>query len=137
MGLVSSGDKFCARTDRALAGIDGVFKLVDDILIYGESHAQLLHCIEMVFQWCLEWGITLSKKKYQYGPIVLFAGYIVSEEGTRMNPDLVAAIAKFPAPKDITNLRSLIGLVNRFNDQNPDLKHAMVSWQGLLKKSNK
>ena len=26
-----------------------------------------------------------------------------------MNPDLVAAIAKFPAPKDITNLRSLIG----------------------------
>jgi hypothetical protein len=58
-------------------------------------------------------------------------------EGTRMNPDLVAAIAKFPAPKDITNLRSLIGLVNQFNDQNPDLKHAMVSWQGLLKKSNK
>jgi len=37
MGLVSSGDEFCARTDRALAGIDGVFKLVDDILIYGES----------------------------------------------------------------------------------------------------
>jgi hypothetical protein len=121
MGLVSSGDEFCARTDRALAGIDGVFKLVDDILIYGESHAQLLHCIEMVFQRCLEWGITLSKKKYQYGPVVLFAGYIVSEEGTRMNPDLVAAIAKFPAPKDITNLRCLIGLVNRFNDQNPDL----------------
>ena len=54
-----------------------------------------------------------------------------------MNPDLVAAIAKFPAPNDLTNLRSLIGLVNRFNDQNPDLKHAMVSWQGLLKKCNK
>ncbi len=137
MGLVSSGNEFCARTNRALAGIDGVFKLVDDILIYGESHAQLLHRIEMLFQRCLEWGITLSKNKYQYGPVVLFNGYIVSEEGTRMNPDLVAAIAKFPAPKDITNLRSLIGLVNRFNDQNPDLKHAIVSWQGLLKKSNK
>ena len=54
-----------------------------------------------------------------------------------MNPDLVAAISKFLAPKDITNLRSLIGLVNRFNDQNPDLKHAMIPWQLLLKKSNK
>ena len=43
----------------------------------------------------------------------------------------------FSAPKDITNLRSLIGLVNRFNDQNPDLKHAMATWQLLLKKSNK
>jgi hypothetical protein len=50
MGLVSSGDEFCARTDRALAGIAGVFKLVVDILIYGENHAQLLHCIQMVFQ---------------------------------------------------------------------------------------
>ena len=105
--------------------------------IYGEDHAQLLLRIRMVFQRCSEWGITLSKKKYQFGPVVQFAGYIVSEEGTRMNPDLVAAIAKFPAPKDITNLRSLIGLVNRFNVRNPDLKQAMVSWQGLLKKCNK
>ena len=137
MGLVFSGDEFCARTDRALAGITGVFKLVDDILIYGESHEELLHCIKLVFQRCSEWEILLSKKKYQFGPVVQFAGYIVSEEGTKINPELVAAIAKFPAPKDITNLRSLIGLVNQFNNQNPDLKHAMVSWQGLLKKCNK
>ena len=70
MGLVSSGNEFCARTDRALAGIAGVFKLVDDILIYGEDHAQLLLRIRMVFQRCSEWGITLSKKKYQFGPVV-------------------------------------------------------------------
>ena len=37
--------------------------------------------------------------------------------------------------KDIINLRSLIALVNQINDTNPDLKHAMASWQGLLKKS--
>ena len=49
-GLVSSGNEFSARTDRALAGIAGVFKLVDDILIYGEDHAQLLLRIRMVFQ---------------------------------------------------------------------------------------
>ena len=29
-----------------------------------------------------------------------------------------------------------MGLVNRFNDCNPDLKQAMVSWQSLLKKAN-
>ena len=34
-----------------------------------------------------------------------------------MDPELVEAIAGFPDPKDITNLRSLIGLVNRFNDE--------------------
>ena len=37
MGLTSSGDKFCARTDKALAGIPGVFPLVDDVLMFGDS----------------------------------------------------------------------------------------------------
>ena len=59
MGLVSSGDEFCARTDRVLAGITGVYKLVDDILIYRENHEELLHRIKLVFQRCSEWGITL------------------------------------------------------------------------------
>jgi hypothetical protein len=131
MGLVSLGDEFCARTDRALAGIPGVYKLVDDILVFGETHVELLHRIRLVFERCLGWGITLSKKKYQFGPVVQFSGYVVSEEGTRQDPKLVEAISKFPAPKDVTNLL----LVNRFNDSNPDLKHAMASWQGLLKKS--
>lgn len=137
MGLMSSGDEFCAQTKRAFADITGLYELVDDILIYGENHAQLLHRIRLAFQRCSEWGITLSRKKYLFGPVVQFAGYIVNEKGTKMNPELVAANAKFPAPKDITNLRSLIGLVNRFNDQNPDLKHPMVTWQGVLKKCNK
>ena len=137
MGLISSGDEFCARSDRALADIPGVFKLVDDILVHGKDYAELLERIKTVFARCEEYGITLSKDKYQFGPTVKFAGYIINQDGSKMNPDLVAAISKFPAPKDITNLRSLIGLVNRFNDQNPDLKHAMAPWQLLLKKSNK
>ena len=29
-----------------------------------------------------------------------------------------------------------MGLINRFTDSAPDLKHAMVPWQGLLKKGN-
>ena len=94
---------------------------MDDILVHGETYGQLLERIKTVFARCEEWGITLSKEKYQFGPVVKFAGYIVSREGSKMNPDLFAAISKFPAPKDLTNLRSLIGLVNRFNDQNPDI----------------
>ena len=60
----------------------------------------------------------------------------VSEDGMGMDLELVEAIAGFPAPKDITKLRSLIGLVNWFNDANPDLKHAMAPRQSLLKKGN-
>ena len=64
MGLVSSGDEFCARTDRALAGIQGVYKLVDDILVHGATQGELLHRIKLVFEQCLECGITLHSDAF-------------------------------------------------------------------------
>ena len=131
---MSSGDEFCARTDRVLARVPGVHKLVDDILVYGKDHEELLDCIRMVFELCQEWRITLSKGIHQIGLKVTFAGYIVSEEGTRQDPKMVEAISEFPAPKDLTNLRSLIGLVIQFNDFNPDLKQAMEPIARTLEK---
>ena len=60
------GDKFCLRTDRALADIPGVFKLVDAIFVYSETYGQLFERIRTVFVRCSEWGIKLSKTKYQF-----------------------------------------------------------------------
>ena len=134
MALVSFGDEFCARTDRVLSGVPGVHKLVDDILVYGQTYEELLGRIRQVFERCDEWGITLSKGKYQVGEEVIFAGFVVNKQGTRQDPKLVEAIAEFPAPGNVTDLRSLMGLVNRFSDSAPDLKHAMKPLQGLLKK---
>ena len=37
MGLNASGDKFCAGSDEAVAGLDGVVKLIDDILVYADT----------------------------------------------------------------------------------------------------
>ena len=45
MGLVSLGDKFCARTDRALAGIAGVFKLVSPM-------GKIMHSYSYALGWC-------------------------------------------------------------------------------------
>ena len=50
MGLTSSGDIFCARTDEALAGIPGLHKLVDDLIVYGETKRELLERVVMVME---------------------------------------------------------------------------------------
>ena len=60
MGLVSSGDEFCLRTDKAFANLQGVKKLVDDVLIYASTIEELLGRIQNAFERCEEWGITLS-----------------------------------------------------------------------------
>ena len=136
MGLNSSGDEFCHRTDLALAHIPNVKKLVDDVLIFGPSEEDLLKTIRLVFEKCRQWNITLAEKKLQFGNQVKFAGFVLKESGTSPDPDKVAAIRDFPAPKDITNLRSWIGLVNQFTAYAPDLKQAQAPLQALLSTKN-
>ena len=125
MGLTSSGGEFCVRTDKTVAGIPGVFKIVDDILMLGDSVEQLLDRVKAVFKRCEEHGITLSETKYQVVTEVKFAGHLVSDKGTKPDPEKVAVISQFPIPKNLTDLRSFLGLANQFSDFSPDLRHAM------------
>ena len=74
----------------------------------------------------------MSNTKYQVGSQVKFAGYIISDEGTRPDPEKVAAINQFPEPDNLTDLRSFLGLANQFSDFGPDLRHAMEPLKGLL-----
>ena len=74
MGLRSSNDEFCIRTDRAIEGIAGVIKIIDDILISTESEKQLEERIDQVLQACSKAGITLSRSKFEISNKVKFSG---------------------------------------------------------------
>ncbi|XP_059087680.1 uncharacterized protein K02A2.6-like [Tigriopus californicus] len=113
MGLNASGNEFCARGDRALAGLPGVRKIVDDILICADSYKDLAQKTEAVLKRCEENNITLSKTKAQIGSFVKFAGYVIGPDGVRPDPAKVATISKFPAPTNLTDLRSFLGLTNQ------------------------
>ena len=132
MGLNSSGDEFCHRTDLALAAIPNVKKLVDDVLVFGPTKEDLLETVRSVFEKCREWNITLAEKKLQFGNEIKFAGFILNESGSKPDPDKLAAIKDFPAPKDRTDLRSWMGLLNQFSAYAPDLKQAQAPLQGLM-----
>ena len=136
MGLVSSGDEFCARTDRALSGLPGVMKLVDDILICGKNAEEIITRTRNVFKKCEEWGITLSQHKYQFGNQVKFAGYLISDKGIAPDPDKVAAIRDFATPENKTDVRAWFGICNQFAPFALDLKTSMVPLKGLLSEKN-
>ena len=52
--------------------------------------------------------------------------------GSRPDPDKLAAIRDFPAPKDRTDLRSWMGLLNQFSTYAPDLKQVQAPQQALM-----
>ena len=136
MGLASSGDEFCKRTNQALAGIPGLFKLIDDILVQGRTKKELIDRVEDVFCRCLENQITLSNSKHQVGQNVKFAGHVITDQGNKPNPDTVAAINDYPEPDNLMDLQSFMGLEKQFGEYSPDLRHAMEPLRPLLNKKN-
>ena len=77
MGLASSQDEYCARGDEVLQGIEQVEKVVDDILIQGETAQEHLHTVVAVLNRC--YGITLNPKIVQLLlSAVRYVGYTYS-----------------------------------------------------------
>jgi hypothetical protein len=134
MGLNASGDEFCMRTDMALQGLTGVSKLVDDILVEGATIEQLRQRLVKVLERCRKHAIKLSIDKLEIGQTVNFAGHIISHRGIKPDPKKVEAISAFPSPKDVTHLRSFLGLANQLGHFIPDLAQATQKMRQLLKK---
>ena len=135
MGLSCSSDEFCRRSDKIIEGLQGVRKLVDDILVQAPDIKTLKVRIDELLKRCRAHNFTLSRKKFEIGDSVEFAGQIVSTEGVKPNPTYLQGIRDFPAPKSVSELRSFLGMVNQLSTYHPDFAKQTSILQPLLKKN--
>ena len=101
IGLSASTDEWCRHSDIIIEGLSWAKKIVDDTLIWADSPATLEQRIRTILQRCRENNITISKKKFHIGQSIAFAGYIISQDGIKPNPDLLASLSAFPQPKTL------------------------------------
>ena len=78
--------------------------------------------------------MAISKRKFKIGRTVSFAGYVLTPDGVHPDPKRISAITDFPSPKDVTSVRSFLGLANQLGQFIPDLAMATTKIRGLLKK---
>jgi hypothetical protein len=134
MGLNGSWEVFSYKTDKAVADLGWLLKIVDDMLVQARTLEELFQRIRIVLQRCREFGIKLSLAKLAIGEEIKFAGFLVGKNGVKPNPEKLAAVQDFPAPAGVSELRSFLGLVNQLGIFIPDLAHMTVTLRGLLKK---
>ena len=134
MGLTSSSDEFCRRTDEALEGL-AIRKVVDDIILATTSIDDIKEKTRLIAQRCREYGITLSEKKFEIGTEVKFAGYIILGDGIKVDPEKVSAIVNFQTPSCVKDVRSFLGLANQLGEFVSDLAILMDPLLKLLKKN--
>ena len=63
-----------------------------------------------------------------------FAGYIISSKGVSPDPERIEALRKFPTPKDVTGVKSFLGLANQLSFFIPDFTQNTKALRELLGK---
>ena len=124
--------------DSILQGIDGVACYIDDIIITGKTDEEHLEHLEEVLRHLLRHGIHVKWAKCRFlQPSVDFLGHRVDAEGIHATEDKLRAIVQAPAPKNINELRSFLGLINYYGKFIPNAATILNPLNNLLHKDTK
>ena len=89
MGLRSTNDVFCAKSDRTIKGIPHTQKIVDDILVCAKNDQELFSRMRAVLLNCRKFNIAISKRKLTVGDQIEFAGFTLTPSGVTPSLSLI------------------------------------------------
>ncbi len=135
-GLCNGPATFQRVMQIVLSGLEHFCSVyIDDTIVFSPSVEEHLHHLEQIFDRLRRAGLKLKPQKCQFlRKEVPYLGYVVSAEGLATDPQKTEAIRKFPTPKNVTELRSFLGLSSyyrRFISGFSKLAHPLYD---LLKK---
>ncbi|CAC5392622.1 unnamed protein product [Mytilus coruscus] len=134
-GVSSTPGIFQRTMENLLQGIPRVVVRVDDILITGSSKSEHLNNLETVLGKIQESGMRLNKEKCVFlAPEVVYLGHRIDQYGIYPVESKVKAITEAPEPKNVTELKSYLGMLNYYNRFLPDLSSKLAPLHELLKK---
>ncbi|KAL5473647.1 hypothetical protein EMCRGX_G028155 [Ephydatia muelleri] len=110
-GVASAPAIFQRVIEGILSGIHHVYAYMDDVLVANDTEAEHLSTLEEVLARLEQYGVRLNKAKCKFMlPSVEYLGYHISGDGVRPTQEKLQAIVDAPAPKDVSQLKSFLGL---------------------------
>ena len=137
-GVASAPAVFQRHMEMLLQGLDGVSVYLDDIVVAGrtidEHHQRLAQVLERLENARMR----LNKQKCSFlRSSIEYLGHVVDEKGIHPTKEKVTAIREAPAPTNVTQLRSFLGLINYYNKFLPNLAASLTPLYSLLNKQQK
>lgn len=137
-GICSAPELFQKVMESIVAGLEGVVIYLDDVLVTGRNQTEhdirlkaLLSCVQ-------HHGILLNEKKCVYNVSQIeFVGHVLSSSGIRPTESRIAAIERFREPRNISELRSFLGLVTYVGRFIPSLADKTEPLRKLLRTGEK
>jgi hypothetical protein len=118
-GLANAPALFQRLMDLVLSGLTWEVCLVylDDIIVFSDTFRQHLERLSMVFNRLRTAGLKINASKtHLFQRRVSFLGHVVSEAGIEPDPSKIEAVRTWPRPRNLTELRSFVGLASYYRD---------------------
>ena len=124
--------------DTILQGLPNVFCYLDDILITGATQTEHLSNLEQVSQRLLKYGVQAKKAKCAFlEDSVVYLGHRIDAQGLHTTVKKVEATTEAPQPRNVTELRSFLGLLHYYGKFIPNLSSMLTPLNHLLKKGER
>uniref|UniRef100_A0A8C5LZN7 ribonuclease H n=1 Tax=Leptobrachium leishanense TaxID=445787 RepID=A0A8C5LZN7_9ANUR len=116
-GLTGAPATFQRLMEKTVGDMNLIEVLVylDDIIVFGKTLEEHEQRLEKVLKRLHEEGLKLSLQKCQFClPSVTYLGHVVSAEGVSTDPRKLEAVASWPRPRNVTELRSFLGFCSYY-----------------------
>jgi hypothetical protein len=92
-----------------------VLVFIDDILIYSKNREEHEEHLKLVLQVLREHQLYAKFSKCDFfQKQVHYLGHVISEEGVAVDPNKIKSIMEWPTPKDVSDIRSFMGLAGYY-----------------------
>ena len=110
---------------------------MDDVIVFDDNFDQHVDRVRALLLRCREHGIKLNPDKFKIAEKqVKFVGFTINAQGVSTDPDKLKAIAEFPIPGCLTDLRSFMCLINQLGDFMTEVSTTADPLCELLKTEN-
>lgn len=114
-GVSTAPSVFQHTMDQILHGMENVVCFMDDILVSAPIKEKHLAILDEVMERLEKQGIKIKQSKCAFlQDSVEYLGYRIDAQGLHPTADKVEAIVNAPAPQNVTELRSFLGLLNYY-----------------------
>ena len=135
-GNASAPAVFQKTMDVILQGMSRVTCYLDDILVTGATAEEHLRNLDEVLTRLKKHGVRLRKDKCRFmESSVEYLGHRVDQEGIHATTSKLQAISEAPAPRNVQELRSFLGLLNYYGRFIPNLSSLIHPLHKLLCKN--
>ena len=124
-GINTASEIFQNAIEEIITSLPGCKNIFDDIIVFGATLAEHDQ----------NHGVRLKKEKFSFSRSeVSFYGHIFSGRGVKANPGKIEAITNMSEPENVSEVKSLIGMVQYVSRYIPEYATITAPLQALTKK---